>query len=402
MRCSADGMLRFLGLFGFGAGLSVVAGLGCGGTASPDGSGNESRTGAITARVVQIAVGGEHACAVVAARGVYLWGANREGQLGVGKVHAVDDAAGSEGSAKPVAVIGAEAIVEVAAGRAHACGRTEDGRVLCWGGNTYGESGPTRAPAHTCEAFANDATPSDVPCQPTPQWIDGLADAEHLAASDSTTCALRRGGAVTCGGASLGVLSESPPATAIAMGPDAGCTRIEGGRVFCRGQREQLYRTGTVLALTGIEAVAVGLDHLCFRMASGAVDCVGANASGQLGRGDSEIVSYGTTRAVDNATALAAGTNHTCALRADGTVACWGRTEVGQTGRLADPRSCSGGPCTPAAAAVDGLDGVRALAAGGAQTCVLRADGEVRCFGAHGESGIGGPQATRVEPVWGE
>lgn len=80
---------------------------------------------------ISITVGDQHACAVIAERGVYCWGSNIRGQLGVGATGTVHDEEDSLGAAVPQLVWGSEGAVEVAAGGAHTCARRSDGSVFC-------------------------------------------------------------------------------------------------------------------------------------------------------------------------------------------------------------------------------------------------------------------------------
>lgn len=79
-----------------------------------------------------LAVGGEHACAVVGGR-VQCWGSGASGQLGSGNFSQAK-------AAFPVA--NANTPVALAAGAAFTCGLLDDGRVQCWGSNETGIVSP--------------------------------------------------------------------------------------------------------------------------------------------------------------------------------------------------------------------------------------------------------------------
>ena len=81
-----------------------------------------------------LAVGGEHACVVLAsAGGVACWGKNGSGELGNDDTH---------DSPTPVNVstIGG-APVSLAAGGFHTCALVSSPNVLCWGANDFGQLG---------------------------------------------------------------------------------------------------------------------------------------------------------------------------------------------------------------------------------------------------------------------
>ncbi len=95
---------------------SQVSGVGGGGLASP------------------LAVGGgvAHTCALDTG-GLFCWGANTSGQLGLGVP--------SPAALRPAAVQGLTAIQQLALGGTHSCARTADGTVYCWGNNGKYQAG---------------------------------------------------------------------------------------------------------------------------------------------------------------------------------------------------------------------------------------------------------------------
>ncbi len=150
------------------------------------------------------------------------------------------------------------------------------------------------------------------------------------------------------------------------------------------------------MPLTGVAQVAAGAVSACARLTSGAVQCWGANAYGQIGDGttlnrSSAVAVMGLTGTTD----LAAGTSHFCAVLADRTVSCWGRNHVGQLG---DGMMAMAGRSTPAP--VMGLTNVRQVELGGEFSCALLFDGTVRCWGGNTSSQIGdGTATTRLTPT---
>src|SRR4030095_13243552 len=92
--------------------------------------GNELIFAVVSASAV--AGGGSHSLARSAAGGVYAWGDNGSGQLGIGD---------NTSRAEPIAVQGLANVVAVAAGRAHSLALRSDGSVLAWGANNQGQLG---------------------------------------------------------------------------------------------------------------------------------------------------------------------------------------------------------------------------------------------------------------------
>src|SRR5206468_2443812 len=83
--------------------------------------------------VAKMAIGGSHACALTVHGAVKCWGANANGQLGIGSTVA---------QTVPTDVVGlGSGIMAIAAGDDHACALTNRGRVKCWGANDIGQLG---------------------------------------------------------------------------------------------------------------------------------------------------------------------------------------------------------------------------------------------------------------------
>lgn len=137
------------------------------------------------------------------------------------------------------------------------------------------------------------------------------------------------------------------------------------------------HAAGSLQPLANVSAVATGGDHACALLNDRTVQCWGANAQGQLGRGvrdeggSTSVPVNGLTGAV----AIAAGNVHTCALLQGETVRCWGANYEGQLG----PGISADTVSTPSL--VTGLTGVVAIAAGGNRTCVVLGVGTVECWG---------------------
>jgi len=134
------------------------------------------------ADAVSIAAGDRHTCAVSATGHVSCWGAGSDGQLGWGS--------NAPTRAIPSLVMGLRDAVEVAAGAAHTCARTNAprdplaaGEMFCWGANALGQLGDdTRVPQLK-------ATGKSV-----------LADVVSIGAGGAHTCAIHADRSVSCWG----------------------------------------------------------------------------------------------------------------------------------------------------------------------------------------------------------
>ena len=141
--------------------------------------------------ISQVSLGGVHGCALMDDASVICWGGNSNGESDV-----------------PVDLPSA---VAVSAGDANSCAVLTDGEVRCWGSNVYGQS---RVPSnlgsavavsaggrHTC-ALLDDAT---VRCWGADNYGQstvpmGLADVDSVSAGGFHTCAVTATGAVSCWG----------------------------------------------------------------------------------------------------------------------------------------------------------------------------------------------------------
>ncbi|HVV84572.1 MAG TPA: hypothetical protein VHE35_16000, partial [Kofleriaceae bacterium] len=134
----------------------------------------------------EVVAGRLHACARTEDGHVWCWGEDRVGELGDG-LRARRDA--------PAQVAGQDDVVQLAAGDLFTCARTRAGAVLCWGSNLDGALG--------------DGSGRD---QLRPVAVAGLTDAVELRANGASACARRAGGTVVCWGHHRGGNIEEIPA----------------------------------------------------------------------------------------------------------------------------------------------------------------------------------------------
>lgn len=272
--------------------------------------------GAELSGVVEIAVGVAHTCARLADGRVKCWGSNDSGQLG-------NSVNLSTLEANPVPVFVQDTgggdlrdVTRLGLGAAHSCALLVDGRVKCWGRNSYGQLGQAVA------------TGPDVPIP--------------------TATLVQQDGANLVGVVELG------------LGASHTCARLADGRIKCWGWNSfgQLgtpvnYDTGTPNPLPAFvessetgqtidDVVEIGVNsaHTCARFADGHLECWGYNSHGELGRPNiSGTISSPTPGAVidgsaplSGASELAIGEGHGCVRAADGNARCWGSNLSGQLG----------------------------------------------------------------------
>ncbi|AFE07838.1 hypothetical protein COCOR_07956 [Corallococcus coralloides DSM 2259] len=249
----------------------------------------------------RIAVGAEHSCAVMATGKVRCWGRNQYGQLGYGHVNSIgdDEQPWSAGDVN----LGALTATDVVAGANHTCALLSNDKMLCWGFNNYGQLG---------QIHFNDIGDNELPNSQPP--FEPAGPVSQISAGGTHTCALLKTGAVRCWGLNTsGQLGTGQPLN------------------------YSLFRdSGSIDLGTSALQISAGSNHTCALLSTGSVRCWGANASGQLGYGNTSLRSTpGPAVDLDGATAYqvtASSGTHTCALLSTGKARCWGQGNFGQLG----------------------------------------------------------------------
>jgi alpha-tubulin suppressor-like RCC1 family protein len=139
----------------------------------------------------------------------------------------------------------------------------------------------------------------------------------------------------------------------------------------------------------GWTGVSNGGGHGCATRNDGSLWCWGYNKQGELGLGTTASATRPhqvTSPASTGWTSVTAGPNQTCALRSDTTLWCWGYNGSGQLG--------IGGTTTqylPQQVTTPASTGWTGVSAGYSYTCATRSDGTLWCWGYNlfGELGNG-------------
>ena len=337
-------------------------------------------------RVVQLALGSSHTCALFESGRVACWGDGTFGQLGDGS---------DQFSSTPVLVPGVLDAVEIRAGNLTTCIRRRGGAVSCWGNNAWGQADPEYdaalkdAPAPGGAAYCGmGITPrvTVASVRRVPTTNRHVTAAKSLSVGLQHACALNEAGTVTCwGDAHWGQLGAEPPADAfqvqvisglpplaeLAAGASFSCGRAAAGSVWCwGGQLWGVYGPAARQVPGVVDAVGLTLegDRACARLAGGDVTCwgdapgCGSSDSGlpparaeRLGaslqfaevRGNCEVcvldhahrlecrADTWSPRIVDldGVASVTSGDTHACARRLDGSVWCWGHNSRGELAR---------------------------------------------------------------------
>jgi alpha-tubulin suppressor-like RCC1 family protein len=289
---------------------------------------------------------------------VSSWGDNSNGQLGDGT---------TAGRDTPHEVKGLDGVIALEAGSGHVLAVREDGTVWGWGRNVFGQLG--------------DGTTEN---RTSPVQARGLTGVRAVAPGGGHSLALKDDGTVWGWGAGFfGMLAG------ITGGVQPVPARIEG--------------------LQDVVAVAAGGSHNLALLVDGQVVTWGRDDHGQLGDGDvpdlpgRRIVEYrgasfncrfapAAVRGLGDVRALTTGGGHSLVLHGNATISTWGYNDRGQLGDggtadCAHPRR------------VDGLTGVRALAAGYHHSLALL-DAAVMAWGLNDGGQVGDGSTThRSRPV---
>ena len=391
-----------------------------------------------------IAAGGTHTCALLDNATVKCWGANADGQLGLGDNLPRGDAAGQMGDNLPTVNLGTgRTATAITAGSNHNCALLDNATVKCWGNNGFSGTlglGDTADRGDGANEMGDNLPAVNLGTGRT---------ATSITAGGSHNCALLDNATTKCwgengegqlglgftadmgdGGADMGDslpavnLGTGRTATAVTTGANHTCALLDSGALKCWGFNQsgqlglgddvsrgdsfqEMGNSLPALDLGGARTAVVvtaGGSHVCALLDNGTVRCWGDNASGQLGLGDTAdrgdttgemgdalpTVDLGTGR---TATAIAAGASHTCAVLDNGSVKCWGSNNGGQLG-LGDTanRGDTTGEMGDALPTVNLGTGRTATAiSAGTHTCAVLDNGTIKCWGGNlfGQLGLG-------------
>lgn len=138
-------------------------------------------------------------------------------------------------------------------------------------------------------------------------------------------------------------------------------------------------------SLTDIGGLAAGTGFSAALKRDGTVWSWGSNTSGQLGNGTTTQTNTPAQIAgLTGVTAIAAGAGHMLAVKSDGTVWAWGSNSHGQLGNGDTSVASSSKPL-----AVNGLTGIRYVAAGNTHSLAVGTDGRVWVWGDNADGALG-------------
>ena len=262
--------------------------------------------------------GSRHSCVVAQNGSLWCWGANDKGQLGRGVISASE--------AVPREVPGLSHVRNVSLGSDFTCAVVGANlRVVCWGGNEYGQLGLD-------SSALTQASPG---AEAKLGGGSAAYETRNLACAGQSCCAIvfKAGGVetLTCWGRSnYGQLGKG-------VGVLYGTKNVGTGITVTSDPRYSYASTGdsVSLGLHVASSVTMAVEHACAVTTQGAVLCWGLNNYGALGQGRSEtgifnpsVVDVGGPVKAVNCYAFVC-----CAVMAETfQVKCWGRGSGGRLG----------------------------------------------------------------------
>ncbi len=306
------------------------------------------------AKVVQVAAGGAHTCAITALGSTYCWGDNSGGQLG-------SIGANTRVPRRVSSATGLGVARNISAGGNSTCVTDTANMGYCWGANDFGKLG-------TGALSGNAAEPINV--------FNGSVLFASLSAGAVNTCGRRTDGMAVCWGAgNLGQLGQG--STGDSLTP---VTPFEANST-------------SPLNIKQIAASASG-NFTCAVLNNGGVRCWGKNDTSQLGDGTAAdklsatpVTGYGSKSSV----VLAAGSNSTCAAAIGGGLTCWGSNASNKLAfaGFSLATSAVNVPSYSFYSSVSNGSGALNVALGDAHSCVVGLDNRLRCAGNNGRGQLG-------------
>jgi alpha-tubulin suppressor-like RCC1 family protein len=288
-------------------------------------------------KVLDIAAGYEHACALTSWGNIVCWGLNNRGQ-----------ASPPSGS-----------FVDVTAGYFYSCAIRESGEIVCWGLNKYGapptgtfqsvESGDS----HICAVRTNGemvcwGNDCDYQVSDTPNNQQNWDILAITAGARHSCVALSPHDETICWGDNDREQCDAPPAYLLGNGDveklSAGNTftcRLKGSYLDCWGDNRWGQISGVgAFSESPKTPIGVELDENWWHLPGDWIDMdAGAwHACGiqEYPSGDTPVYCWGwdpdgrATPPAGNFVKVSAGYNFSCGIKDDGSVECWGEDMNGQ------------------------------------------------------------------------
>ena len=283
-------------------------------------------------------------------------------------------------------------VVDIQLGYDFGCALTGVGAVWCWGGNEWGQLG--------------DGTETD---SSVPRRVLGSGRSNpvrQISVGTASACAVLQTTAIRCWGrGNEGQLGDGAAtsnstwvkpygfgrrgARNVSVGEFSTCAVKTNGALYCWGEYG-MGESDTPKTVSGFKSeqsastVAVGIGHICVIKPNNGLRCWGSNDYGQLGNRttttpESSVPVYGFS--AGGVRAVTVGYFQTCAVKLNQSVWCWGRFDF-TAGGVADYPILQ-------PVSVPGLGGASSTSKIGSlywQTCLVKLNQTVVCMRAGGLS----------------
>lgn len=328
--------------------------------------------------------------------GIYLWAATSE----------------KNGHIELALEVVSESTPQIAAGLQHTCYLSREGKVKCWGDNSFGQLGSDNYTNIGDEEGEMGTNLSYINFE-TGEIV------RNICAGSEYTCFILDDGSVKCAGrARCGDivqleefnLGSDNKVKSIACGSSHTCVILDDGSVKCWGSNDygglgygdknsicNAYQMGDNLKNVDLGAgnsaltISVGVYFTCAIIDDGDVKCWGNNDYGQLGQGDTldrgddenemgdslPSVSLGTGR---RALSISSGYSHVCAILDNNTLKCWGSNTLFQLGYTGGARGNESNEMGDNLPIVD-LVTPEYIFSGSEQTCAIISGNYLKCWG---------------------
>lgn len=347
-----------------------------------------------TCAFTSISAGYEHTCAIYSVvegaaddyGQVVCWGENRDGRCGAGTGF------GESQARQSMVVAELNDAKSIVAGGTQTCAQRKNGKVVCWGGNSFGELGN------------GEEDGSFVPVEV--KWgVTG--DVEQVAAGGTsaggTTCARTDDNKVWCWGRNherqvrpgVGDTQDRPvqiqnlaAPSDIAVGQDFACA-INDRALQCWGSRFGSAPSTLTLANASETTTLSAKGFMACAQTPDAVTC--------FTKPDDFV-----TTPIANTLQVSTGSAHTCALRDTGKVVCWGgpgnRLGIGNDIPANNPTN-ELFPQEEVQLSNSG-EAVVQIASGASHSCALDSLGDIYCWGDNSQGQLGdGGETSRSVPI---
>jgi alpha-tubulin suppressor-like RCC1 family protein len=323
-----------------------------------------------------VAMGGSHTCVLLNNNDVRCWGLNSSGQLGLGNTNSIGDDEAIT-SVPPIKFPTGFKVVQITAGFKHTYALSEEGKVICWGSNDFGQLGYGDT---TIRGSTPETTPNKL-------GFVGLPPVKTIVSGNFAfhTCAVLVSGEVRCWGLN-----------------DFGQLGL-GNRFNIGDNTNEIENTPTInLGTSPVKQTAVNSNRTCALLQDSTLRCWGKGTNGQLGYGnnfdfgdDSDEIPNTQAVPITDAARITLGGSHTCVVTTSKKVRCWGGNSSGQLG-YGNENNIGDNELPATAGFVNLRANAKQLSLGFLHSCVLLESNSVKCWGRGSEGQLGSGNATDI------